>query len=289
MSQHDMVIDNGPGLAVRVDLQAALQALVSNNSGTVEPGTIYAGMSWLDTSAGGDGVLRIRDQANSSWLNFSAAFGGIDGLHSKGTALASASTTTLANATGDFVHITGTATINSFGAANAGTVRVLVFDGAATLVHNATSMILPGGANIQTAAGDSAIFVSEGSSNWRCVSYQRAEVQGSYTPTITAGANVQATSAYTCYYTRKGNQVHVWGLVDIDPTAASTNTTFYISLPIASNLASIGQLSGMALNRNNSPGGLYADTANDRAICDYISGPGTSVSTLSFAFDYVVV
>ena len=42
------------------------------------------------------------------------------------------------------------------------------------LTHNATSLILPGGANISTAAADTAIMVSEGSGNWRCLAYQRA-------------------------------------------------------------------------------------------------------------------
>ena len=51
---------------------------------------------------------------------------------------------------------------------------MLVFDGILTLAHNATSLILPGAANIPTAAGDTAILVSEGSGNWRCLAYNRA-------------------------------------------------------------------------------------------------------------------
>jgi hypothetical protein len=48
------------------------------------------------------------------------------------------------------------------------------FSGALTLTHNATSLILPGGASITTAAGDVAYFVSLGSGNWRCTGYQKA-------------------------------------------------------------------------------------------------------------------
>jgi hypothetical protein len=48
---------------------------------------------------------------------------------------------------------------------------VLKFEGAALLTHNATSLILPGGANIIAADGDVGIFMSEGSGNWRCLSY----------------------------------------------------------------------------------------------------------------------
>lgn len=103
---------------------------------------------------------------------------GIDNLSTKGTNIASAATTDIGAATGRFVHITGTTSITSFGTKTAGVERELVFDGALTLTHNATSLILPGAANITTAAGDTAIFVSEGSGNWRCVSYQPAASAG---------------------------------------------------------------------------------------------------------------
>lgn len=68
MSQHDMVIDNGPGLTVRTDINAAIQALISQNSGVVEPATKYPGMLWLDTSVAPDGLLRVRDLGNTAWV-----------------------------------------------------------------------------------------------------------------------------------------------------------------------------------------------------------------------------
>lgn len=92
----------------------------------------------------------------------------------KGGDIASAGTTDISGATGNYLDITGTATITALGTAPAGAVRILQFDGALTLTHNASSLILPGGANITTAAGDVATFVSEGSGNWRCVSYTLA-------------------------------------------------------------------------------------------------------------------
>jgi hypothetical protein len=66
--------------------------------------------------------------------------------------------------------------ITAFDTVQAGTKRTLVFDGVLTLTHNATSLILPGAANIVTAAGDSAGFLSLGSGNWKCTAYQRAAV-----------------------------------------------------------------------------------------------------------------
>jgi hypothetical protein len=95
----------------------------------------------------------------------------------RGTAIASAATVDLGAATGSNLHITGTTTITSLGTAAAGVEREAIFDGALTLTYNATSLILPGSANITTAANDSARFISEGSGNWRCVKYQRANGQ----------------------------------------------------------------------------------------------------------------
>jgi hypothetical protein len=69
MAQHDFTIDNGPGKTVRLDIQSAVQALVSNNSGATAPTTTYAGMWWLDTSTGPNGILKIRDAANATWIS----------------------------------------------------------------------------------------------------------------------------------------------------------------------------------------------------------------------------
>lgn len=93
----------------------------------------------------------------------------------KGADIASAATTNIAAATGNFVHVTGTTTITALGTIQAGTRREVRFAGALVLTHNATSLILPTGANITTAANDCATFISEGSGNWRCVKYERAD------------------------------------------------------------------------------------------------------------------
>ena len=87
--------------------------------------------------------------------------------------LASASASDMATTAAECVNITGTTTITSFGTVKAGVSKLIRFAGALQLTHNATSFILPGGANITTVAGDTAIFKSEGSGNWRCHAYQR--------------------------------------------------------------------------------------------------------------------
>jgi len=91
--------------------------------------------------------------------------------------LASSGTVSIGAATANTINISGTTTITAFGTIAAGAVRRLVFAGALTLTHNATSLILPSAANITTAAGDVAELVSLGSGNWRCFNYMKANGQ----------------------------------------------------------------------------------------------------------------
>ena len=78
-------------------------------------------------------------------------------------------------ADGNYFDITGTTTITSFNTTGgAGTFVVLHFDGALTLTHHATNLILPGAANILTAAGDEAIFVEYDTGKYRCILYTPA-------------------------------------------------------------------------------------------------------------------
>lgn len=98
--------------------------------------------------------------------------------------VASASTCNIGAATSNLVTITGTTTITGFDIIASGVEREVRFSGALTLTHNATTLILPGAANIVTVAGDTATFLSEGSGNWRCIRYNRAS--GSPLPRGTA-------------------------------------------------------------------------------------------------------
>jgi hypothetical protein len=65
MAQHDYVIANGTGAAVRSDLNNALAAIVSQNSGATEPATMYAYQWWADTTTN---LLKLRNAANSGWI-----------------------------------------------------------------------------------------------------------------------------------------------------------------------------------------------------------------------------
>lgn len=106
--------------------------------------------------------------------------------------LASATTTDIGGQNSQFVEISGTTTITSFGTAYNGP-RFLRFTGALTLTHNATTLNLPGAANITTSAGDTCIAVPNQALNgWNVVSYQYAA--NASAPFALKGANSDITS-----------------------------------------------------------------------------------------------
>lgn len=65
MSNHDLTIANGPGINVRQDIEAALQALGTTFQGTAAPLTIYPCQMWADSSTG---LLKMRNVANTAWI-----------------------------------------------------------------------------------------------------------------------------------------------------------------------------------------------------------------------------
>jgi len=72
VSQHDMDIANAAGATVRADLNLALKALASFNSGAVAPTTPYAYQIYADTSTlpGADPIVYIRNGANTAWTRW---------------------------------------------------------------------------------------------------------------------------------------------------------------------------------------------------------------------------
>ena len=115
-----------------------------------------------------------------------------------GAAVASAGTINLTTATGNGLHITGTTTITAV-TLGSGMWRLVIFDDALTLTHHATTNNLPTGANITTAAGDRAIYWSDGTTVY-CVMYSRASgapagAAGTGANTFTGTQTIESTDA----------------------------------------------------------------------------------------------
>ena len=69
MSQHDYNVANGTGASVRSDINLALTAIATANSGASSPTTTYAFQLWADTTSGN---LKIRNGGNSAWIEVGA-------------------------------------------------------------------------------------------------------------------------------------------------------------------------------------------------------------------------
>lgn len=98
----------------------------------------------------------------------------IAALWEQGSDIASSGTISIGE--GGYFNVTGTTTITDidFATDKTGRGAWIKFAGALTLTHNATTLILPGGANITTAAGDTMKVISEGTDAIRVVSYNKA-------------------------------------------------------------------------------------------------------------------
>jgi hypothetical protein len=171
----------------------------------------------------------------------------------EGSDIAASATVNLASATGNFLHITGAATISSFGTCPAGARFVLVFDGICTLTYNATSLIIPGSSNKTTAANDCCMIVSEGSGNWRIVGYFPISGGGGGGGTVTA---VTATA----------------------PLASTGGTAPDISIPQA-NGSTDGYLSSGDWTTFNSKGNGTVQSVSGTGTVNGISLSGTVTGT----------
>lgn len=114
---------------------------------------------------------------------------------------------------------------------------------------------------------------------------------GTYTPTITNGTNISASTPIICNYFRVGNAVTVSGSVSVTYTTVSSNSLFHISLPIASNIGSVNDLAGFGNAQEQSGVIVYGEPSGgtaDTAAFAFTSGIGSSVQ-FYFSFTYKVI
>ena len=90
----------------------------------------------------------------------------------KGADVASAATLPIGK-DGNHFDVTGTTTITALENVGVGTIVKLRFTGILILTHNATTLDLPGEANITTQVGDESEFYQYAAGNWRCLNYTR--------------------------------------------------------------------------------------------------------------------
>ncbi len=206
-----------------------------------------------------------------------------------------ASTTEIVpTAAGNYFRITGSNTISSIEGIAPGMVLLLEFSATLILVHGVSDIVLPGGANIVTQAGDTAIFVQENTTRWRCITYQQniapvVTLSGVWTPTVALGTNAAVVAAVgNGMYTRVDDIVSCAVQLTCDPTASATPTDFFVTLPVASAFSDITQLTGSGGTDRGEVAYILGVTATHRASVRYTPST-TSVSTFYVTFTYQVI
>lgn len=258
MSQNDMSIANAAGSVVRADINSALQALASNNGGAAAPSTTYANQWWFDTV---NDQLKIRDEANTSWIIVASLSGTTWIPYRSGTAIgpmatlddtaiardlvmsgkriltaaqtiASATTVDLSAATGNVITVSGTTPVTGWGTVQNGAVFIIIFSGAVPCTHNATSNIMIGGVSRTQVAGDMAVLLSLGSGNWRWLINSKADGSAIVGATAVATqADQEAATSLTVYVTPGRQHYHpsaakAWGSIN---TSAALVVSYNVS------------------------------------------------------------
>lgn len=122
-----------------------------------------------------DGLIAHLSTSDSPLVYRSGQWTGLGALMAgPEVSVASAATCDLFAAGALCVEVTGTTAITSLGT-GANALRLVRFADMLTLTHDAASLVLPGGSDIITAAGDMACFRSDAGGNWRCAFYGRAD------------------------------------------------------------------------------------------------------------------
>lgn len=189
-------------------------------------------------------------------------------LFSTASSIASATTTNIGAAGTMYLTITGTTTITAFDNVAAGQFRYVRFSGALTLTHNATSLILPNnGSNITTANGDTAIFVSEGSGNWRCLMYTPVSGSAPAGGGVTGFTGSQNTSS-------PNNTVNASRLL---VSASSTNADFVVQ-PKGTG-AIVAQLPDSTATGGNKRGARAVDLQMQRTLANQVASGSNSFTT----------
>lgn len=112
---------------------------------------------------------------------------------------------------------------------------------------------------------------------------------GTYTPTVTMGSGLTSNTAHACHYTRVGNEVTVHGWVEVTASSLSGNTNYSITLPVASNMTSSDDLSGVGQYISSGQGTtkVMGDAANDKAIISVSVQAGVPLPSY-FSFTYTI-
>ena len=226
MAQHDYNLANQSGADFRADLNNALSAIVTVNSGATAPSTTFAHQLWVDTSSN---VLKIRNAANDAWVT---------------TGLSITADNTFAG------NLTGNVTGNLIGDVTGNADTATALETARTI--NGASF--DGTANISFGTDS----VSEGSSN---LYFTNARVE-SY---LDAGTSTPTFASAVINTSITGSAIlddDSFGTASATTVATSESIKAYVD----SQVGSVDTLAEILLNGNTTGGTDIAFGDNDKAI-----------------------
>ena len=252
MAQHDYVIANKSRSAFRADLNNALAASVSTNSGSSAPSTTYAFMLWADTTSG---IFKIRNASNNNWVSLFK----LDGTDVHFCQLLGSTDNTICTVTGadqiqgeaNLTFNGSTLTIGSNGSSFAENNVKFKNGGTAYIDHasdgqdihfrtssggevNKTGMILKSNGNLAFANGNGIDFSAwtntggTGTANKHEIlnSYE----QGTFTPYLKPHDSTTGQVAGSGQYVRIGHGVTMrFSFYDVDTTSIPDGKTIAIS------------------------------------------------------------
>jgi hypothetical protein len=169
----------------------------------------------------------------------------------KGADIASAAT--LAVPSPGYFDVTGTTGITAINTIGIGSIIRLHFDDAVTLTHHATNLVLPGGQNITTVAGDELTLIEYASADWRLIGQTRPDylapislvtLAGSVWPSFSVHRNASNQSIPQAAATKIQ-----WTTEDFDTNNDFDNATNYRFTPTVAGkylLTFQGTLNGIA-------------------------------------------
>jgi microcystin-dependent protein len=303
-----MTLTLAPAVTALIDGQVIFLRAGGANTVTTPTVKVNGGAAIVITKFGGTPVpigeysaneeLFLRYNApNNRWerLNAHAAFTGgtitsvtnLSGaaLNEALASIASASTMAIGAAAANSLLVTGTTGISAFDTVQAGTRRILIFQGVLLLTHNAVSFVLPnGGGNITTEAGDCSEWISLGSGNWQCVGYVRADGTPLSNPggvpsgTVTDFAGLAAPAGWTLCGGQAISRTTFASLFNAITLQTIGNTT--ATSPIVTGIPSTtGMVAGMPISGPNFPATTILSVDSGTQIHLAVNATGTGVGS----------
>lgn len=251
------------------DVATAIQQSISADGQTPITGNLAMGGNKLTGLAAGSGTGQS--------LRFEQLF-------SQGTLtdIASAATVDIGAQLTNFLRVTGTTGITSFGT-NYNGPRFLIFAGAVLLTHSAT-LVLPTAANITTAANDALIAVPI-SGGWQVVAYQRANGSPLVGGDLLNTTRIDVASATTVDLTANApntRNINITGTTTIAGFTVAIGQTYFVRFNAAltlTNSASLVTQTGLDLVTAAGDTCILRSTAaNTVEILSYVKASANTTS-----------